>query len=150
MFEDFKKKFRIIDEKVYENDILSFYIDIVDLKPILRYLKQTPDLFFERLDCIFAVDNGENIQVCYLLNSDKYNTKCIIACVISYEEEGIPSVCEIYKSANYDEREIYDLFGIKFINHTNLKRILLPESFVGFPLRKNFKMQDERLMWNYD
>lgn len=50
-----------------------------------------------------------------------------------------PSVCTLYKSANYDEREIYDLFGIKFKNHPNLKRIFLPENFEGHPLRKDYK-----------
>ncbi len=49
------------------------------------------------------------------------------------------SVCTLYKSANYDEREVYDLFGIKFKNHPNLKRIFLPENFEGHPLRKDYK-----------
>lgn len=50
-----------------------------------------------------------------------------------------PSVSTLYKSANYDEREIYDLFGIKFKNHPNLKRIFLDENFEGHPLRNNYK-----------
>ncbi len=150
MFEDFKEKFSSEKENIILPDIPEFYINKDDIKQVLKYLKTSPDMFFERLECIIAKDNGEFYTVTYILNSDKYNIKCAISCNLSYEDSQIASIESIYKSANYDEREIYDLFGIKFINHPDLKRILLPEDFIGHPLRKNYKMQDERLKWNYE
>ena len=147
MFEDLKNKFEILKESEYQQNIHSFYIKKEDILNILSYLKNSPSYLFERLDCIYSVDINNSFEVIYVLQSDKYNTKCTINCNISYEEE-MPSVTSIYSSANFDEREIFDLFGVKFNNHPNLKRILLPESFEGHPLRKSYKMQDERLRWN--
>lgn len=150
MFEALKQKFNPHKENIILPDIREFYINKQEIQQALNYMKTSPDMFFERLDCIIAKDNGEYYTVTYILNSDKYNIKCAISCNLGYEDAEIDSAVCIYKSANYDEREIYDLFGIKFINHPNLKRILLPSDFEGHPLRKNYKMQDERLKWNYD
>ncbi len=143
MFEDLKNKFNIQEK---DN---RFYVDRNEIHAILKYLKTNENYLFERLDTLYANDTGENIEINYILHSDKYNTKCTITAKLSYEDE-IDSITEIFKSANYDEREVFDLFGINFINHPNLKRILLPDSFLGYPLRKDYKMQDERLRWNYE
>ncbi len=143
MFNEFKEKFNILKEDIIKPDIAHFYVEKENIKPILKYLKEEPSMLFERLDCI----EGKENEITYILNSDKYNTKCTISC---YVESEIDSVCEIFKSANFDEREIYDLFGINFKNHQNLKRILLPDSFIGHPLKKDYKMEDERLKWNYE
>ena len=59
-----------------------------------------------------------------------------------------PTVTDIYKSANFDECEIFDLFGIEFIGNKNLKRLLMPENWVGHPLLKSYVQNDERLVWN--
>ncbi len=150
MFEDFRKNFEIEKENIILPDIREFYINKYDIKKALEYLKTSACNLFERLDCLLAKDNGEFYTVTYILNSDKYNTKCALSCNISYEDAQIADVSDIFKSADPDEREIFDLFGIKFINHPNLKRILLPDDFKGHPLRKDYKMQDERLMWNYE
>lgn len=149
MFEQFKSKFNILKEDIIHPDIIAFYIKKEDIKPALNYLKDSSKYLFERLDCIYAEDNGHVYIITYVLHSDKYNIKCTIKCELNYDEK-ILSVSDIFKSANFDEREIYDLFGINFLNHPNLKRILLPESFKGHPLRKDYEMNDERLRWNYE
>lgn len=143
MFDKFKERFNILKEDIIKPDICLFQINKEDIRPVLVYLKEEPSLLFERLDCIMGNDG----EITYILNSDKYNTKCAISCSTTDE---IDSICDIFKSANFDEREIYDLFGINFKNHPNLKRILLPESFIGHPLKKGYKMEDERLKWNYE
>lgn len=143
MFEDLKNKFNIQEK---DN---RFYINQNEIISILKYLKEESNYLFERLDCLYANDTGENFEINYILHSDKYNTKCTITIELSYNDEAL-SITEIFKSANYDEREVYDLFGIHFINHPNLTRILLPDSFLGHPLKKDYKMEDERLRWNYE
>jgi NADH-quinone oxidoreductase subunit C len=62
------------------------------------------------------------------------------------ENPEIPTITDIYKTANWQEREIYDLFGINFISHPNLKRILLPERWEGHPLRKDYVFKEENLI----
>ena len=150
MFEDFKAKFQIQKENIILPDIQEFFIDKTDIKQALEYLKTSPCLFFERLECIIGRDNGSLFTVTYILQSDKYASKCALSCNLDYDNAEIDSALDIYKSADYDEREIYDLFGIKFLNRPNLKRILLPVDFIGHPLRKNYKMEEERLKWNYE
>ena len=143
MFYSFKEKFNILKEDIIIPDIPHFYVKKEEIKNVLNYLKEEPSMLYERLDCI----EGKENEITYILHSDKYNTKCAISCNI---EKEIASICEIYKSANFDEREIYDLLGIKFINHPCLERILLPESFIGHPLKKDYEMKDDRLRWNYE
>lgn len=150
MFEELMNKFEILKKDIIKPEIHQFYISKDNIREVLIFLKEAPSLLFERLDCLFAKDTGNLFELTYILQSDKFNTKLAISICLNYEEK-ILSVSDIFHSANFDEREIYDLFGIIFINHPDLKRILLPESFEGHPLRKDYdKMRDERLRWNYD
>lgn len=144
MFSKFKEKFNILKEGIILPDIPNFYISVQDIREVLKFLKDSPEYYFKRLDCI----EGKDGEITYILHSDCYNIKCAVTTLI--ETGQTVSVCDIYKSANFDEREIYDLFGIIFLNHPNLQRILLPESFIGHPLKKDYKMSDERLRWNYE
>lgn len=148
MFDELKEKFEILNENIILPNIHEFYIKKEDIKSVLHYLKNASGTMFLRLDCIIAKDNLNNYSLTYLLNSEKYNTKCAISYYIDYDNPETESIFDIYKNANWDEREIFDLFGIIFENHPNLKRILLPNSFKGHPLRKNYVLEDERLAWN--
>ncbi len=150
MFKDLKEKFNIEKENIILPDIQEFYINKNNITQVLEYLKNSNENLFERLDCIIAKDSKEYYTLTYILNSEEYNIKCAVSCILTYSEAEVVSIENIYKNANWEEREIYDLFGIKFINHPDLKRILLPNDFKGHPLRKNYLMQDERLSWNYE
>ncbi len=150
MFEDLKEKFEIIKENTIISDIKRFYVFAKDAADVLNFLKISPSYLFNRLDCIYAKDIKTEFELTYILNSDNYQYKLAVSCNLAYDNAQIKSVSGIYKSADWDEREIYDLFGITFINHPDLKRILLPDAFKGHPLRKDYKMEDERLRWNYE
>lgn len=113
---------------------------------IMSFLKNNDKLFFDYLECISGVDYGpeENkMEVVYHLQSIPYGYFLVVKTPIirNEEENGLPwtySVVNIWKGANWHEREIYDLFGIFFKNHPNLKRIFMPEDWQGFPLRKDY------------
>ncbi len=122
-------------------DIYLLRVKKEDIRQILRYLKNSEEYFFERLDCMVCCDRKKDLEIMYLLQSDKYNVKCGIRVEIDKKENQIATVSDIFSNANLEEREIYDLFGIKFINHPDLKRIFMPEDFVGHPLRKDFIIQ---------
>ena len=101
---------------------------------------------FNILKDITAVDNKENgIELIYRLHSVEIDEDVLISITTDAE---IESVSKIFDSAIADENEIYDLFGIKFIGNDELKRLYMPESWKGHPLRKDYKEDDERLMWN--
>lgn len=95
---------------------------------------------------ITAVDNRENgIELIYRLYSTEHNEEVLISVNVNGEAE---SVTKLFDSATADEKEIYDLFGIKFIGNDELERLYMPEDWQGHPLLKNYEENDERLNWN--
>ncbi len=98
---------------------------------------------YDFLSFITAVDKNENFEVIYLFRNLNENKEKFIKCIIPKENPKIPTISDIFYGANWHEREIYDLFGIIFEGHENLRRILLPEDYEGHPLRKDFPMHME-------
>ena len=105
--------------------------------------KNDVNVDFDFLMCITALDNGDskNFTIAYNFHSNKHNHSVEIRVVVADEEE-VPSLANIWKTADWHEREAYDMMGIKFSGHPDLKRILLPEDWEGFPLRKDYKVAD--------
>ena len=106
---------------------------------VLKFLKDSPDLEFASLTAISAVDYIEYFEVVYHLLSMKRNHSAIVKtrCHGRSASE-VPSVVDIWRGADLQEREIWDLMGIRFTGHPNMKRVLLWEGFEGHPLRKDF------------
>lgn len=98
---------------------------------------------FDYLSFITAVDRNENFEVIYLFRNLNENTEEFIKCVVPKNDAKIPTISDIFYGANWQEREVYDLFGIVFQDHPDLRRILLPEDYEGHPLRKDFPMHME-------
>ncbi|GGM65970.1 hypothetical protein GCM10007108_00330 [Thermogymnomonas acidicola] len=90
------------------------------------------------LSLITGVDRKDRLEVVYHLYSLEKNTYVVVK--TETMDERVPSVTSLWSSANWDEREQYDMLGIVFEGHPNLKRIFLPESWVGYPLRKNYDL----------
>jgi len=108
----------------------------------LRYLHD--ELNFEYLVFVsavdFGVDKNPRFQVVYQLRSLTHKLQLRIKTNVSENQE-IESVTDIYKSATWDERETYDMFGIVFKNHPDLRRILMPQDWTGYPLRKDYPLK---------
>ncbi len=100
---------------------------------------------FNMLKSITAVDLGENVELIYKLLSVIDEEEAVISIKVNTEAD---SVVDLFESAIADENEIYDMFGIKFIGHEDLKRLYMPENWEGFPLRKDYVQDDTRLAWN--
>jgi NADH-quinone oxidoreductase subunit C len=115
-----------------------------DLVPICLELYRNKDTYFDQLSCITGIDNGQAIgtmEIAYNLYSIPYNHHLMLKVTLEREKLFIDSVESIWKTANWHEREIFDLFGIVFRNHTDLRRILLPADWEGYPLRKDYQQQ---------
>ncbi len=109
------------------------------LAAVCRLLKDEQQ--FVRLSAITAVDwypREPRFEVVYLLHSLERNQRLRLKCRIGGERPEIGSVTGVWRSANWYEREVFDLFGVTFRNHPDLRRILLPEDWQGHPLRKDY------------
>lgn len=131
-----------------ENAFDKIRVDSTKLLETLDYLKNTPEYDFDRLNAIIAIDLIDKFELIYDLLSVKSNKRGRISVLVDRNSPHITSIVSIYKSAYFDECEIFDMFGIIFDNNPNLKRLLMPKSWVGYPLRKDYEQDDERLSWN--
>ncbi len=110
---------------------------------ILEYLKNDTDLYFDNLICVSGVDYPDRMEVVYHLFSYRHLHKLTLKTSLKDKEHAeLHSACDLWRAANWLEREVYDLFGIKFKEHPDLRRILLPDDWEGYPLRKDYKHQE--------
>jgi NADH-quinone oxidoreductase subunit C len=131
-------------EKKFPGAVIEAGADSLLLKSdqllaVLEYLKSSPDLDFDYLNHVTGVDYYDYLEVVYQLTSLKYNHGLVLK-VRCYNRENpvLPSVTGLWQGADFQEREIFDLLGISFEGHPNLRRIVLWEGFAGHPLRKDF------------
>jgi len=131
-------------ESKFEKE-LSVKVKMEDLLLIVRFLKSEKG--FNALNDIIGLDNLSNMaegqkrfSIIYQLY--KYPDYQRIRLVIDVNEgESVDSITSVYNAANWAEREIFDMFGINFIDHPNMRRIYMPDTFTGFPLRKDFPLE---------
>ena len=130
------KKSEIKHEQLFLN------IENKDLIDVSLFLKSNKDTKFRQLIDMTIVDYPENIQrfkVVYLFLSHEFNQRIILSYLIN-ENEVIDSLTSVYPAANWMEREAFDMYGVKFKNHPDLRRILTDYGFEGHPLRKDFPL----------
>ena len=121
---------------------LYIYIDSENLIDVTLFIKSNENTKFRQLIDITVVDYPENNQrfkVVYLFLSHEFNQRIILSYLIG-ENEVIPSLTSIYPAANWMEREVFDMYGVKFKDHPDLRRILTDYGFEGHPLRKDFPL----------
>lgn len=110
-----------------------------DLLPLMQNLRTAHETEFDYLFCLTCIDRIETLEMVYHLLSKKHKHTLVVKSIISdISNPQIETVCNIWKTAEFLEREVYDLFGVKFNNHPDLRRIFLDEDWKGYPLRKNY------------
>ncbi len=124
-----------------DNTNQSIKVKADKIVEVMQELRDNPDFDFRVLMNLSSVDYPENFTVLYHLNSLTHYHKLTVKVELDKANPQIPSITSLWKAANVQEREVYDLMGITFTGHPNLKRILLSDDFVGHPLRKDFKYQ---------
>ena len=136
-------------DAVFRNEICAGDEDVVYVDPeriteILGWLHDDPDQHYDHLADVTAVDygGGRPLQVVYQLWSIPHRAALRVKCELPLDALEIESVTGIWVGANWLEREVYDLFGISFAGHPDLRRILMPENYAeGHPLRKDFPLR---------
>ena len=132
---------KVKDSKLNHNQIY-LNIENEDLLEVILFLKNDNEIKFKQLIDITAVDYPENekrFKIVYLLLSHEFNSRIIISFYIN-ENEKVTSLTSVFPSANWMEREVFDMYGIKFKDHPDLRRILTDYNFEGYPLRKDFPL----------
>jgi len=111
---------------------------------IAQYLRDNPDFLFDSLQCVTGYDFGENedLEVRYNLHSMTHNHAIEIRIKTDRNNPKVPSVEKVWRIGDWFERETYDMFGIEFEGHRDLRRILLPDDWEGWPLRKDYEVQE--------
>jgi NADH-quinone oxidoreductase subunit C len=116
-----------------------------ELVSICDLLWRDPQTYFDSLSCVTAIDLGPEVgqmEVIYTLYSIPFHLTLHLKVLIDRDKPEVPSLSGIWKTADWHEREAFDLLGVQFVGHPNLTRILLPADWQGHPLRKDYVEQD--------
>jgi len=113
--------------------------------PVCEFLRHDPDLAFDSLSCLSGVDHSsedDTMEIVYHFQSMVHIHQVVIKAIVPKEDPRLSTVEHLWKGANWHEREIYDLYGVVFDNHSDLRRILLPDDWEGYPMRKDYQEPD--------
>ncbi|MEM7110645.1 MAG: NADH-quinone oxidoreductase subunit C [Bacteroidota bacterium] len=114
------------------------------LKKVCEILYRNKNFYFDMLSCLTGLDNGpeaNTMEVIYNLYSIPFDQSLMIKVILDREKAQVDSVVDIWRTADWHEREAFDLYGIQFIGHPDLRRILLPADWEGHPLKKDYEHQ---------
>jgi NADH-quinone oxidoreductase subunit C len=143
--EKVKAKFGDALLEVKSEGVIDPYIKIAPAKmyDVALFLHDDVDLDFDFLSCLSGVDYTKGtLGVVYHLFSMTKRHKLIVKVDLPVDKAEVPSVSFVWPSANWHEREAFDMFGIKFSGHPDMRRILLPDDWEGHPLRKDYKVPE--------
>lgn len=133
--------------------VMAFDADAIDptitveasaIHDVGTYLRNEPGLLFDSLMCLSGVDYGEeqnSLGVVYHLHSTALRHAIALRVEVPRQDGAVPTVCDIWRTAEWHEREAFDLFGMRFDQHPDHRRILLPDDWEGYPLLKDYQVQ---------
>ena len=134
-----KEKFgAAIVETVEEGSFQHAVVDSSKIADVCLFLRDDDDLKFDFLRVLGGRDLGEKFEVAYVLYSYKRHHNFALKTRTPRDNPSVPSVAKVWPAADWHERETFDMFGIKFEGHPDLRRILLPDDWEGYPLRKDY------------
>lgn len=127
-----------------QEDAAWFSVKPDAIQDISKFLRDEPGLAFDSLMCLSGVHypKEEQFVLVYHLHSTSEKHKITLKVILPQEKAHAPTVEQIWKTADWHEREAFDMFGIQFDGHPDLRRILCPDDWEGFPLRKDYKTQE--------
>ena len=138
---------------IYYREQATLEVAPASVHDVLRYLSREADEPFERLMSVHGVDylpDEPRLGVHYELLSMERVERLRVRTRVTTEDPVVPSVVDLYPTANFQEREVYDFFGVLFDGHPDPRRILMPEDYVGFPQRRDFPIGGEPVIYTYN
>lgn len=128
---------------VVDRGELTIHVAPATVKDVCRTLRDDENLRFELCNSVSGVDypeQADRLHVTYHLTSMTFRRRVRVETAVSADDPHVPSVTEVYPTADWQERETYDMFGIVFDGHPNLTRILMPDDWQGYPQRKDYPL----------
>lgn len=122
--------------------VLNVRLKPEGLLPVCQMLRANSDTAFDYLADVTAIDWQDRIEVVYRLTNLSTNAKIVLRVDLDHEKPLVDSLTSVWKGAEWQEREVFDLMGVDFTGHPDLRRILLPEDWEGYPLRKDYVIPD--------
>ena len=117
---------------------LNVLVSAESWKPFAESLRQSA-LYFDYLFCVTCIDWKIHLTMVYHLSSTTHRHTIVIKADINREQPQIETVSDIWRTAEFHEREVFELFGVQFLHHPDLRKLILTDDFEGFPLRKDFE-----------
>ncbi|AUX48977.1 NADH dehydrogenase subunit C [Sorangium cellulosum] len=122
-----------------------FQVAPARIEEVCQHLREAPELDFDYLECITGVDYPDlkKIAVVYHIYSYTKTRRVVLKALLDRESPALPTLVNVWSAANWQERECFDLLGVRFEGHPDLRRLLLPEDWEGHPLRKDWQEKAE-------
>lgn len=119
---------------------LTLLVEPANWHPLATQLRQQADLCFDYLFCLTCIDWKTHLTVVYHLDATKYRHNIVVKVVLDKTNPAIETVSDIWQTANFHEREVYEMFGVNFLHHPDLRLLILPDGWEGKnPMRKDFE-----------
>lgn len=118
---------------------VNLFIAPAEWKPFAQQLRSTEGLDFDFLFCVTCVDWKTHLTMVYHLTSTKHRHSIVVKSKLDRNNPEIETVCDIWRTAEFHEREQAEFFGVNFLSHPDLRKLILTDDFEGFPLRKDFE-----------
>src|SRR6201996_836144 len=129
---------------LFDRNELTLWIARDDIRPVCRTLQQAGYNFFEDVTCVDWYPSEPRFQVTYHILSHRLKERVRLHAMVESIDPSIDSITPVWPSANFYEREVWDLFGVRFHGHPGLRRIMLPEEWEGPPVRKHYPVEGYR------
>jgi NADH-quinone oxidoreductase subunit C len=123
----------ILDES---GEWLNIYVEVSNWREMTERMRK---LGFDYLFCLTCIDWKTHVTMVYHLTATSFRNSIVVKVKLDRENPVIETICDIWRTAEFHEREVYELFGVKFRNHPDLRRLILTDDFEGYPLRKDFE-----------
>ncbi len=122
-----------------------FQVEPYSIEEVCTLLKTADDLHMDYLECLTGIDfpDDEKIAVIYHVYSYELKHRIVLKCFLDREDPALPTLSDVWRTANWQERECFDLLGVLFDGHPDLRRLLLPDDWEGHPLRKDYEEADD-------
>ena len=119
---------------------LNITVEAKDWLPLAQQIRMDESLQFDYLFCLACIDFKTNLTMVYHLSSTIFRHNIVVKSVLNRDNPAIESVSSIWKTADFHEREVYEMFGVNFLNHPDLRLLILPDGWEGKnPMRKDFE-----------